>query len=210
MTTSAAAALTIASGQSARPAAPKPRVVESQLDISIRRHEAAVEELEAAQRAYLEIAEAYDKAYPVEMLPATPWSLGAHISSRMTSEKCKDLVKLDFHQLRGCGDLLARMDPEIGESVRVTLVAKEAEALARVDRLFDDRRSREDAFGLTAAEGRHQTAMEAAFAAGDAVFQCPCRTIDEVRRKARYLISSTAITPGLEYEPEDILKAFLA
>ena len=138
-------------------------------------------ELDAAQSAWeAERVEGFD----------IPSFLGGGYSSRNGHNECRRHIAAGYENKRRGLVLIELIAPDLAAQTREVLDKKEAENLELVDKLFAEEEERRQAFGLAAVEERYDAASSAETDAAVALCSYRCKTADEEKRRALYLLGS--------------------
>jgi hypothetical protein len=148
-------------------------------------HRAAGERFGNACQAEDEISDDYRKAHGEATAPCL---LGDAVSLRLDREECIDFIAERFDAQRKHLERLARVAPEIAAQAAAALDAKEAENIALLDRAIEEEEARREAFGWSAAKREWRVACDADDGALVAVCAYVCRSPEEGRLKAEYLL----------------------
>jgi hypothetical protein len=180
------AVLPIAAGALASVAViPAAAAQSSELASLIEAHRAAGERFGNACQAEDELSDAYRKAHAEAIAPCL---LGDAVSLYLGREECVDFIAERFDAQRKQLEKLARVAPEIAAQASGVLDAKEAENIALLDRAIEEEEARREAFGWSAAKREWRAACDADDGALIAVCAYVCRSPEEGRLKAEYLL----------------------
>lgn len=170
------------------------------LDALIAAHKRALAAHHAAIDAEQEAQAAFRAAHPEGFL--VPNGLGAHYSAvPFERDEIKKQIAENFDLARDRLTQAERLAPGSTALAIAAFAAKEAEALAAVDTIFN-----KEAGQVEATEKRLQEASEADNAAALAICAHPCTTIEEVRCKATYAATIPAIA---DLDGDELALAFI-
>jgi len=138
--------------------------------------------------------------------PVVKSSLACGFSLYLGREECRSLVAREYAEYRERLKLLSRASPKAAEAVAAALDAKKSEDIALLDRTFDEHETR---FGREAARRELSEADNAETEAALAVCSYRCRTSEEARLKAEYLLTTSLVKDSWDDEAKALLESFL-
>jgi hypothetical protein len=90
-----------------------------------------------------------------------------------------------------------RVAPELADQMRAALDKTEAENAALLNRMLAEEEARKEASGLAQAERAWEATADAEEEAFMAICSYRCRTPDEARLKAEYLLTTSTVKDNL-------------
>jgi hypothetical protein len=103
------------------------------------------------------------------------------------------MANRDYESQRQRLDTLAHIAPDIAENARAAIDAKEAENMALIDKAFEEEEARKEAFGLAEVQRRWEATNDAETEAATALCSYQCKTIEEARIRAEYILQTPLI-----------------
>lgn len=166
------------------------------IDALIESHRSALADFDAAHRELKAIHDSWRASQKDDDF-GVPSFLGGSLGSRNGRKRCREQISAGYESMRRGLVSIERIAPDIAAQTRTVLDSKEVANLALVDELFDESEKRDaarrDAFGLTAAEQRFDAFSEAERDAAIALCAYRCKTSEEERRRALYILDCEAI-----------------
>lgn len=102
----------------------------------------------------------------------------------------RDIASEIYERARQSVAVMRRIAPDVADDYLAALDAAERDDLASIGSIFADEKIRREQFGLGAIEREEQAAMQAEDAAMMALLSYEARTIEEARRKAKYILTT--------------------
>jgi hypothetical protein len=131
--------------------------------------------------------------------PTVASGLGSHYSLYQGEDQCRRLIAAEWAKASWHLRQTARIAPVAAEAEGI-LEAKEAEAMARVDRAFAD---------YNAVKADYEAADAAEADTLLAICSYRCRTVEEARQKAEYLLTTSLVKGFWPDEAQAVLESFV-
>ena len=173
----------------------------SKLDRIIQAHRLAKAAFDTAVDDLEKIEDAYDDAYrDGEHLAPNLMIGGGYDVHRLDRDECRKMANRDYESQRQRLDTLAHIAPDIAEKARAAIDAKEAENMALIDKAFEEDEARKEAFGLAEVQRRWEMTNDAETEAATALCSYHCKTVEEARIRAEYILQTPLIRDAGEGE----------
>jgi hypothetical protein len=142
--------------------------------------------------------------YAMNLLTQRNYEVGAQLSR----EQCERAIHQDYESQRSLLYSLEETAPAVAALAKAAFDAMEAENIKYMNRLFDEEEARQEEFGLTVIRQRWHHCCDAEKAATTALYAYPCKTLTEIRMKAKAILESP-LQHDIEETTEVILRSFL-
>lgn len=139
--------------------------------------------------------------------PVIKNSLACGFSLYLGRDECRRLVAREYAEYWERIKLLSRAVPEAAKTTKAALDAKKADDMALLDRTFDEHETR---FGREAARRELNEADDDETDAALTVCSYRCRTSEEAKLKAEYLLTTSLVKDNWDDEAKALLESFLA
>ncbi|MEC5322771.1 hypothetical protein [Aurantimonas sp. A3-2-R12] len=146
--------------------------------------ETTIDPLEHATDAW----KAHVKANP---LPMVPYFGGAIETGLFDREQMHREIREKYRGQAAAVAAFSKMDPTLAEAMTATLRTKEAENLALADRIYDEKESRMEAFGLSAAKEAYEATSDAWEQALWDLLEYDTTSLAEERARAAAIVGNT-------------------
>ncbi len=183
-------------------------VMSSDLQTLIDAHRAANKNFEAHLDQLANAEDAHEFIHRNELyLAPNLLNGGGYEIGKFDCDECREMVSRDYDAQCHRLSTLARVAPDIAEQSRAALDAAKAKNMALIDKAFKEEEARKEASGLAQVQRDCDRANDAEDAAAMALCSYLCKTNEEARIRAQYILETPIIRD--RFMQGEYVRAFL-